>query len=58
MGVVRDPEVADDVLQGTFRTAIERGHTARTETFKGWLFQVAFREALTVRRRRETRDQA
>jgi RNA polymerase sigma factor (sigma-70 family) len=58
LGVVRDQELAGDVLQMTFARAIERGHTARAETFKGWLFQVAFREALTARRRRETRDQA
>jgi RNA polymerase sigma factor (sigma-70 family) len=58
LGVVRDAPLADDVVQATFARVIERGHTARPETFKGWLFQVAFREALTARRRRETRDQA
>jgi RNA polymerase sigma factor (sigma-70 family) len=58
LGVVRDPELAGDVLQVTFARAVERGHTARTETIKGWLFQVAFREALTARRRREARAQA
>ena len=58
LGVVRDPEVAGDVLQGTFARAVERGHTARTETIKGWLFQVAFREALTARRRQQSREQA
>jgi RNA polymerase sigma-70 factor (ECF subfamily) len=58
LGVVRDPELAGDVLQATFARASERGHTARPETIKGWLFQVAFREALTARRRRESRDQA
>jgi RNA polymerase sigma-70 factor (ECF subfamily) len=58
VGVVGDRELAGDVLQMTFAKAIERGHTARAETFKGWLFQVAFREALTARRRRESRDQA
>jgi RNA polymerase sigma-70 factor (ECF subfamily) len=58
LGVVRDPEVTGDVLQATFAKAVERGHTARTETIKGWLFQVAFREALTARRRNQTREQA
>jgi RNA polymerase sigma-70 factor (ECF subfamily) len=58
LGVVRDPELTGDVLQATFARAAERGHTARAETIKGWLFQVAFREALTARRRRESRDQA
>jgi RNA polymerase sigma-70 factor (ECF subfamily) len=58
LGVVRDPELTGDVLQATFARAIERGHTARTETIKGWLFQVAFREALTARRRLRTREEA
>jgi RNA polymerase sigma-70 factor (ECF subfamily) len=58
LGVVRDPELAGEVLQATFARVVERGHTARTETIKGWLFQVAFREALTLRRRRQARDQA
>jgi RNA polymerase sigma-70 factor (ECF subfamily) len=58
LGVVRDPELAGEVFQATFARVVERGHTARTETIKGWLFQVAFREALTLRRRRQARDQA
>src|SRR5690242_9895489 len=58
LGVVRDPELAGDVVQVTFARAVERGHTARTETIKGWLFQVAFREALTARRRLASRERA
>jgi RNA polymerase sigma-70 factor (ECF subfamily) len=58
LGVVRDPELAGDVVQAAFARAAELGHTARPETIKGWLFQVAFREALTVRRRAEVRDRA
>lgn len=58
LGVVRDPDLTRDVMQWAFTRAVERGHTARDETIKGWLFQVAFREALTARRRRESRDQA
>jgi RNA polymerase sigma factor (sigma-70 family) len=58
LGVVGDPELTGDVLQATFAKAVERGHTARTETIKGWLFQVAFREALTVRRRTKSREDA
>ena len=58
LGVLRDPELTGDVLQATFARAIERGHTARTETIKGWLFQVAFREALTARRRHQSREEA
>jgi RNA polymerase sigma factor (sigma-70 family) len=58
LGVVRDPDAAGDVLQATFTKAVELGHTARTESLKGWLFRVAYHEALTQRRRRTTRDQA
>jgi RNA polymerase sigma-70 factor (ECF subfamily) len=58
LGVLGDPELTGDVLQATFARAIERGHTARTETIKGWLFQVAFREALTAQRRDRTREEA
>ena len=50
-GVVRDPDAAGDVMQATLAKALERGHAARPETLKGWLFRVAFHEALAIRRR-------
>ncbi len=53
-GVVRDPEQAKDVLQATLAKALERGQEAHPETFKGWLFRVAFHEALANRRRVKT----
>src|SRR3954467_2476191 len=46
LGVVRDPELAEDVMQSTFVKALEHGHEARVETYRGWLFRVAFHEAL------------
>ena len=52
LGVVRDPDLTGDVMQATFSKALELGHTARPETLKGWLFRVAFHEALASRRRR------
>ena len=58
LGVVRDPEAAGDVMQNTFAKAVEVGHRARAETLKGWLFRVAYHEALTARRRQTTREQA
>lgn len=57
LGVTRDPELTNDVIQATYAKAVEFGHTARPETFKGWLFRVAFHESLTARRRRDARDQ-
>lgn len=58
VGVVRDPELAADVLQATFTKAIERGHTVRAATLKGWLFRVALNEALAARRRRVVGEEA
>jgi RNA polymerase sigma-70 factor (ECF subfamily) len=51
VGVLRNPDLAAEALQNTFHKAVESGHTAREESLKGWLFQVAFREALLLRRR-------
>lgn len=50
-GVLRDPIAAQDVSQIAFSRLLELGHTAQKETIKGWLFQVAMREALDYRRR-------
>jgi RNA polymerase sigma-70 factor (ECF subfamily) len=58
LGVVRDPDLANDLMQTTFAKAVEQGHAARAETLKGWLFRVAFHEAITARRRKDTREQA
>jgi RNA polymerase sigma-70 factor (ECF subfamily) len=58
LGVVRDPDLAEDVVQTAFTRAVEQGHTARDASLKSWLFQVAYHEAITVRRRQAVRDQA
>ncbi|MDB5386951.1 MAG: polymerase sigma factor, sigma-70 family [Planctomycetaceae bacterium] len=52
-GVLRDTDLAAEVLQSTFLKASELGHTAQAETIKGWLFRVAYHEAMQVRRRQE-----
>lgn len=57
-GVVRDPVLADDIMQATFVKAVEIGHTACVDTMKGWLFRVAYHEALAVRRRQRVQDRA
>lgn len=54
VGILRDPALADDVLQTTFAKAIERGHTAKKDKLKGWLYRVAYNEAMLVRRRDAT----
>lgn len=50
-GVVRNAAQVDDVIQATYLKAIEKGGAAHPETAKGWLFRVAYREALIVKRR-------
>ena len=54
LGVTRDPDLTADVVQATLAKALECGHEARPETLKGWIFQVAFHEALAIRRRSKT----
>ncbi len=56
LGVVRDPARADDLVQATYLKAAEAGHLARAETFKGWVFRVAYHEALASRRKDASRD--
>ncbi|MBS0204300.1 MAG: RNA polymerase sigma factor [Planctomycetes bacterium] len=53
-GVLRSTDAAQDVCQITFQRLMEVGHDARMETIRGWLFKVAFHEAMAYRRK-ETR---
>jgi len=50
-GVLRDAQLASDVLQATFVKMSQRGHETRKESRKAWLFRVAYNEALAYRRR-------
>ena len=52
-GVLRDNELAQEVVQATFGKLIEVGPTGPEESLKGWLFRVAYREALMLRRRQK-----
>lgn len=56
IGVLKDRDLAAEALQATFIKAMEQGHAAREETRKGWLFRVAFHEALAIKRRGKTYD--
>jgi RNA polymerase sigma-70 factor (ECF subfamily) len=55
-GVLRDAQLANDVLQATFARLVEVGHNTREESRKAWLFRVAYHEAMAVRRRENTGD--
>lgn len=55
-GVLKDADAAEDALQVTFVRLAEKGHTVqRKASIKSWLYQVAFNEALLLRRREGTR---
>ncbi len=51
IGFLRDPQLANDVLQTTFVKLVERGGRSAEESRKSWLFRVAYHEALAQRRR-------
>jgi RNA polymerase sigma-70 factor, ECF subfamily len=50
-GILRDAQLTSDVLQATFAKMVQKGHMAREETRKAWLFRVAYHEAMAYRRR-------
>jgi RNA polymerase sigma-70 factor (ECF subfamily) len=52
-GVLKDHDLAQDALQVTFRKLIEVGPAGPGESLKGWLFRVAWHEALILRRRQK-----
>lgn len=56
IGVLRDVHLAQDALQQTFQRLGEAGGSAQPETIRGWLFQVAYREAMLIRRREQRED--
>jgi RNA polymerase sigma factor (sigma-70 family) len=57
-GVLRNSDLAAEALQNTFAKAVESGHTAREESLKGWLFRVAFHEAMLIRRRDQMHERS
>src|SRR3954451_1151047 len=55
VGMLRDHHQAEDALQETFVRALERLDGVDPEHWRGWLFTVAYHQALLVRRRRKRR---
>lgn len=51
IGVLRDGQLASDVLQATFVKLLDQGGLVQARSRKAWLFRVAYCEALAVRRR-------
>lgn len=56
LGVLRDPHAAEDVMQDCLAKALDERRIAGVADRKAWLFQVAYNEALTLKRRQATRD--
>lgn len=55
LGVLKEPAAAEDALQNTFLRLAERGHQVQNQdSIKSWLYQVAFNEAMLVRRKQAT----
>jgi len=53
-GLLRDHHQAEDALQDTFVRALERLDDVDAGHLRGWLFTVAYHQALVLRRRRKT----
>lgn len=53
VGLLRDHSLADEALQQTFQQALKRGGVVDPQRWKGWLFQVAYNEAMGLRRRQQ-----
>jgi RNA polymerase sigma-70 factor, ECF subfamily len=56
VGLLRDWQLAADAVQATFVKLAEYGHNSREESRKGWLFRVAYNEAVLLRRRQAVDD--
>src|ERR1700752_3898470 len=50
-GVLKDHHAAEDALQETFVQAIRHADSVAPDTFRGWLFTVAYRQAVLLRRK-------
>ena len=50
-GLLRNRELANEALQATFGIAVQKGGEVSPGSFRSWLFQVAYNEAMQIRRR-------
>jgi RNA polymerase sigma-70 factor (ECF subfamily) len=50
IGVLRDHHAAEDALQETFVQALRKSDTVAGENFRSWLFTVAYRQAMLLKR--------
>src|SRR5258708_6228098 len=52
---LRDHHQAEDALQETFIKALVGSESVIGERFRGWLFTVAYREAMLIKRKQKRR---
>jgi len=57
-GVLKDGELAAEVLQRAFAKALEGNYQVAEGSIKAWLFRVAYNEALLVRRKDAVHERA
>src|SRR5260370_5232673 len=55
VGMLRDHHQAEDALQETFVRALERLDGVDPEHLRGWLFTVAYHQAMLLRRKQKSR---
>src|SRR3984893_16256810 len=55
LGILKDPHGAEDALQETFVRALSRLDGVDPDHLRGWLFTVAYHEAMLVKRRNRAR---
>lgn len=51
VGLLRNRDLAEEALQTTFGKAVASGSQVEPSSYRAWLFQVAYREAMGLRRR-------
>src|SRR5205823_7785058 len=56
VGVLGDHHLAEDALQETFLRALERLDGVDPDHLRGWLFTVAYHQAMLAKRRRKLRS--
>src|SRR5207302_6077175 len=56
LGMLRDHHQAEDALQETFVRALERLDGVDSDHLRGWLFTVAYHQAMLAKRRRQLRS--
>lgn len=58
LGLTRNADEAEELLQATFGRLIEAGLEAGTSSLRGWLFRVAHNEVMLARRKAGVRGRA